>query len=217
MNPGLYKPAPNAPHICGLCCPCPGWSPLTSTTATGDGHRLVTVVLPNGITDGGPECYAAENVRLPQDCNLRLVLRLCEAEPVSGIVPHQCLDPVELLFWRGQKFHAFGLKLFVGLAAIARLEDATAKLAPGEQVAQSCRHIRLHVWAIHLHENKLQVGLPFRTNGEPAKAIVHRGIHANIEAQFVNVKVARRVLIEHVYGGMRKSLNHKKASSSPIS
>ena len=61
------------------------------------------------------------------DVSCLVILRLGHAEPVAERIFKDRFHAVELIFWFGDKLHAFGLQFFKGLAAIGGLEGAGAE------------------------------------------------------------------------------------------
>src|SRR5262245_6520235 len=64
-----------------------------------------------------------------------------------------------------------------------------------------------------LVEHELQVGLILRSDGEPAKAALHRKVGARLETKLIRVEVERLVIVEHKNGRVREMCDH---GSSPF-
>src|ERR1039457_1477698 len=128
--------------------------------------------------------------------------RLRQTVPVAGVVLHDRLHAVEPVGGRRSELDAFRVELLVRLAAVAGLQNAPIEPALLQQSPDRGRGLGLYVGAVHLHQDDLQIGLALGTDREPAKTVIHLGVHANLEAEYVRVEVLGRVLIENVDRGV---------------
>src|ERR1051326_3455924 len=147
-----------------------------------------------------------------------MFLRLRQAESIPGWVLENRFDAVELVLRRRQEFDTLGRQLFVRLVAIGGLEHpGSPEVAAGEQVL-NLRGRRRVIPAIRadLHENELELGLCLGPDRQPAEA-VELLVHAELEAELLNVKLAGGVLIGYIQSGVGVALNHRKNISGVAS
>src|SRR5205807_203031 len=143
-----------------------------------------------GAAKGGPEARSTLHL-----------LRLGEAEAVAARILEDRLDTVEHFFGRPEELDALGGELLMGLAAVGGFEHAgSAEFTAGQQGAELGGGFRI-VAAVgaDFHQDELKIGLAFGAYSEPAKSAEFL-IHAELEAQFLDVEFAGSILVRDVQG-----------------
>src|SRR5262249_16890099 len=134
---------------------------------------------------------------------------LGHAEPVAGIVLHQCLDAVEVIGGLGKKLDAPGLELCEGLAAVVHMEDTHAEGAGLYELLEGRHMLGCKHWAfLHCHQDAFHLRLGFRPYREPAEAVVHSCVGAHLESELVAVEFQGGVLVQNIDRDMTDACDH---------
>src|SRR5215468_10184478 len=129
----------------------------------------------------------------------RELLGLDQHQPVAGHVAHDRLHPVGPVRRLLQEGDALGAEFLEGLTAVVDPEPQAAHLARFELAPDEVGRVRLERRS-RRHQGDFQFGLAGVAHRDPAEPLTHGDVGAGLEAQDVDVVVARGVLVEAVDG-----------------
>lgn len=144
---------------------------------------------------------------------LLLLCMLSQGKPVAGVVFEDSFQAIRPLDGRRQKLYATAFHFFVGGLAIVCIESPSAECAFFDERADLAgrlfiQHATAACAAFGFHQGDFKIGLFLWADREPAKAVAHRDVGADFEAELFDVKLVGFVLVGYVNRRVRESFDH---------